>query len=252
MRMWQKTLASLAVGFMLTAPLTGCGARPAPRPESAAAAVDPGLSTAVASTAAGVGGAGTVEAVVLGNTALVALQLNSEIPGGTQGGSLLGKTHDVNYPGSSPSGGPVHLHGPGGSVGASPARPGGAISPGGAAPGGTPNYTQAAPNGYGMLASQNGTSASPAPTPGSVGATPMDVMTRVADQIRTHHPVIQEVRFATDPADARRVAELASTMREGGVAVNLTEEVRALLAKSVPAGTTEFSPAHPAPGNYGG
>ncbi|HYG59202.1 MAG TPA: hypothetical protein VD902_14165, partial [Symbiobacteriaceae bacterium] len=239
MRTWNRAVVTFAVGLMLIVPAAGCAGRPAPRPEtgSAAAGINPALSASVTSTATGVGGAGVVEAVVLGDTALVALQLNSDPPGGAHGGPLVGKTHDVGYPGSSASGGPVYVQGPGGSVGASPARPGGAISPGGAAPGGTPNYTQAAPNGYGTLATQNGTTASPAPAPGSVGSTPLDVMTRVADQIRTQHPAIKEVRFATDPADARRVADIARSVKTGAAAGTAADDVRALLARSVPAGT---------------
>jgi hypothetical protein len=199
------------------------------------------LSHQVTATAASVPGAGASEAVVMGNVALVAIQLNAAQPGGTQGAPLMGKAHAVDYPGSSPSGGPVYLHGPGGSVGASPAREGGQINPGGATPGGSPNSTQAITNGNGGLADQNGTHTTAAPHPGSVHSTPLDVMTRIADTIRTQHPSIVEVRFASTPDDARRAAALAAAVK-GGTATGIhSSELRTLYSRATPAGTTEFT-----------
>ncbi|HYF93811.1 MAG TPA: hypothetical protein VD969_16485 [Symbiobacteriaceae bacterium] len=254
---WQPTLGAVALGLILALPVGGCVTRPAPRPETAgpgfrgadvSGAIDPALSAAAANSARGIGGTGTTEVIVIGNGALVAMQLNSPHPGGTEGGLLTGKAHDVDYPGSSPSGGPVNLQGPGGSVGATPASPGGQLSPG-APPGGTPNYTQAIPGATGDHATQNQTSTSPAPVPGAVGSSPLEVMTRVADQIRAQNRAIVEVRFATSPTDARRVAELAEAMGTPGASIS-PDDVRALWNRAQPAGTELFSPQHPAPGSY--
>ncbi|HLN63058.1 MAG TPA: hypothetical protein VK464_16085 [Symbiobacteriaceae bacterium] len=252
MRKWHKAVGALALGLVLAAPVSGCAGRPAPRPEpktaNPAGGIDPTLSNAVTTTAAGYWGAGTVAAIVKGNVALVAMQLNSIQPGGTEGGPLTGKAHDVDYPGSSPSGGPTYLQGPGGSVGASPARPGGQIIPGGATPGGSPNYTQAVPNAAGMNQTQGMTTTTPAPSGSSVGAAPMDVMTRLADHIRAKHPGIVEVRYATTPDEARRVSEIAQALQSGGPVSQHSAEIDALLAKAVPAGTTEFRPSTPPAG----
>lgn len=251
-RMWQKAIGTAALGLMLAAPISGCVARPAPRPAPAApnpdGAVNPQLSASVTSTAAGVGGAGTTEAVVMGNVALVAIQLNSDKPGGAEGGPMSGKTHDVDYPGSSPSGGPIYVQGPGGSVGASPARPGGQIIAGGAAPGGSPNYTQAAPGNSMNQATQNGTNMAPAPITSAHGSTPLDVINRIADQIRSKHPAITEVRFLTDPADARRLADIARVVKGGAPDSSQAAELKALYARGVAAGTTEISPQTPSQG----
>jgi hypothetical protein len=250
-RKWQQATAAAALSLALAAPLTGCAGRPAPRPEatapSPAGGIDRSRSDAVTTTAAAVWGGGTVAAVVKGNVALVAMQLNSTQPGGTEGGPLTGKTHSVDYPGSSAGGGPLYVQGPGGSVGTSPSMPGGQLSAGGTSPGGTPNYTQAAPNGFGMQATQNATNA-PAPNPGQLGSAPMDVMTRMADQVRTRHPDIVEVRFATAPAEATRVAEIARDMRNGKDPGAYNAEVETLYAQGVPAGTYEFDPNTPSQG----
>lgn len=240
----------------LALPAIGCMGRPAPRPEAAGpgfkgaditGAINPGLSAAAANAARGVGGAGTTEVIVIGNGALVAMQLNSAAAGGTGGQALTGKSHDVDYPGSSPSGGPVYVQGPGSSVGASPARPGGQISPS-AVPGGTPNYTQAVPGPTGDHATQSPTTTTPAPVPGAGGSAPMDVMTRIADQIRAQAPGVVEVRFATSPDDARRVGDLAAAMRTAAGGVD-AGEVRALWNRAIPAGTELFHPGYPGQGS---
>ncbi|HWI53413.1 MAG TPA: hypothetical protein VNT01_14825 [Symbiobacteriaceae bacterium] len=255
----QRKLGILAVllGLTMAMPLAGCVSRPAPRPGAPGTgftganingALDASLGERVANSARGVSGSGTTEVIVIGNGALVATQLNSANPGGTGGMPLTGKSHDVDYPGSSPSGGPLYVQGPGGSVGASPARPGGQISPS-APPGGTPNYTQAIPGAMGDHATQNLGSNAPAPIPGAVGSMPLEVMTRVADQIRAQNPAIVEVRFAVNPDDARRVADLAMALRTGGASVN-AGEVKALWNRAQPAGTELFHPQHPPQGTY--
>jgi hypothetical protein len=253
-RMWQKAIGTAALGLMLAGPVSGCASRPAPRPETTApranpdGTVDPQLSAAVTGIAAGVGGAGTTEAVVMGNVALVAIQLNSDRPGGAEGGPLSGKSHSVDYPGSSPSGGPPVVQGPGGSVGASPAREGGQINPGGATPGGSPNYTQAAPGNSMNQADQNATNTTPAPTTSAYGSAPLDVMNRIADQVRSRYPSIVEVRFATDPTDARQLADIARMVKGGAHGTDRTADLKALYGRSISAGTNEFSPQTPAQG----
>jgi len=261
-RTWQRYLGTLAVGILLA---TGCVARPAPRPEAPAprpeapaarpetpaatppGQIDPTLSAAAVRSAASVGGAGTVEAIVIGNTALIAIQLNSPNPGGTEGGPLMGRTHGVDYPGTSPSGGPINVQGPGGSVGASPAMPGGGIHPGGATPGGTPSSTQAAPNNGVDVANSGGANRTPLPVPARAGSAPFDVMTRVSDQVRSQNPRIVDVRFATDPGDAIRVATLADAMRAGTITEVDRTELLQLMARAVPAGTTDFDPRRTVP-----
>jgi hypothetical protein len=249
--MWQKAFGALAIGVLMAAPVVGCTSRPAPRPDpSAVSPAGPGTAaqnTAVARTAAGVGGAGTVESVIVGNIALVALQLNNPNPGGTAGDPVRGTSSDPAYPGTSPGGGPRVLQGPGGSVGSPPAAmPGGGNSPGAAIPGGTPSYTQAVPNAAGSLMTEGGGGGAPAA--GAVGHTPMDVMHRVANLVRSKHPNIAEVRFATAPDDARRLAQIAHSIRLGRRPDEFAAELNDLRSRSIPAGTTEFPATHPSQG----
>lgn len=257
MRYWQRPFCAMAVGLMLSLPLiTACGARPAPRPEAGSpgrtdvsGTVSVALSEAAARSARGVNGAGTTEVLVLGTGALAAIQLNSPAPGGTEGQPLTGRSHDVEYEGSSPGGGPVYAQKPGSLPETGPAVPGGQTSPS-ATPGGTPNYTQAVPNATGDNATQNGSNTTLVPVPGATGAQPMALMTRIADQIRAQNADITEVRFATNPDDALRVAALAITMRTNPERVN-TDEVRAIWNRAIPAGTEQFNPMYPSPGSRG-
>lgn len=257
-RMWQKALGTAMLVLLTAVPLTGCGARPAPRPEAGTpnpnGIGDAELNTAVARTAMGVTGTGTVEAVVVGPVALVAIQLEEERPGGTAGAPITGTIRDWDGAGTSPGGGPTHLQGPGGSPGmaADPAMPGGGLNPGASSPGGTPNYTQAVPNSKGGQATLNNAPGAPFPNPGSYQATPMDVFTRAADQIKERHPVVAEVRFTTQPEDARRVAEIARLIREGNQSTALKGELDTIAGRAIPAGTYEFDPASPPQGDYPG
>lgn len=253
-REWQKALGSVALGLMLTAPLAGCIARPAPRPGPTAApnpdgAIDGPLSAAVAQTVRSVGGAGTAEAVVIGNVALVAIQLNSDQPGGPEGGPLDGKSHTVDYPGSSPSGGPVHIQGPGNTNATQPARPGGQSQAGGATPGGSPSREQAVPGPTGQNRPDSGTSGLEVPSAGAGGAAPLDVMTRIADMVKAKHPSVADVRFVTRPDDARRLAEIARGVYQGGTGD--TTALKDLLGRTITAGTTQFDPMFPPQGTDG-
>jgi hypothetical protein len=252
-RMWQKALGAAAVGLMLAATVSGCMARPAPRPGagSSVAGVDPALSTAVAHTAKMVGGAGDVEAVVIDNVALVAIQMNAAQPGGTQGNSLIGNTKGSDAFGTNAGAGPTPLQGPGASTGTSTALPGGGINPGGVSPGGTPNSTQAIPNSTGGPAlQQGGTNAAPAPNPGSVGAAPFDVMTRIANRIKTDHRQITEVRFAWAADDAHQLAAIARGIQAGNPPAGYLETLRSMKGSLAPAGTTQMDPAWPPQGTY--
>jgi hypothetical protein len=256
-RYLEKALGSLAVGLIFAVSAGGCAARPAPRPAPNAGPgfaganlsgiADPTTSSAVANIVRGVGGTGTSEAIVFGNAALVAIRLNTPQPGATNGGSTTGRIHDVDYPGSSPSGGPSYVQGPGGSSGTAAARPGGGFSPV-TIPGGSPNSTQAVPNASGNLADLGQSNTSPAPGPGVAGYTPMDVMTRVADHVKARHPGIVEVRFATSPDDARRISSLALAMQTGAAVDQ--NELRTLWERAIPAGTEPMTPNYPSQGSY--
>jgi hypothetical protein len=257
MRNWQKPLGAMVLGVILSLPLmTGCGARPAPRPEAGSPGstdlsgeVNVAVSEAAAASAQNIGGSGTTEVLVVGHGALVAIQLNAAIPGGTEGQPLTGRSHDVDYPGSSAGGGPVTVHREADSTGSNPALPGGQTSPN-PNTGASPNYTQAVPNAMGDNATQTGTNTGLTPVPGANGSQPMAIMTRVADLIRAQNPTITEVRFATNPYDARRVAVLAATMRANPERVD-ADQVRAMWNRAIPAGTEEFNPMYPSPGSRG-
>ncbi len=248
-RMWQKAIGTAAIGLVLGTVAVGC-ARPAPRPNGGQNQPTPmgqrELNEAVKKTVASVGGVGTVEAVVLGNTAIVAIQLNQDPPGGLEGDSLLGSTDDPDYPGWSSGHGPRKKRGPGGHIGVNPALPGGAVNPGGGTPGGSPNYTQAAPNASMGQATQDGTGViTPAPTPSAWGSAPMDLFNRLANQIRAKHREVGAVRVATRPEDARRLAEIAREVRNGQPMALYTEELNGIMARAVPAGTESIAPDYP-------
>ncbi|MFZ5815668.1 MAG: hypothetical protein ACOY93_10260 [Bacillota bacterium] len=245
--MWQRVLAAAAIGLMLAGPVSGC-ARPQRQPEPQASPAELGAS--VARIAALDNGAGETAAVVFDNNALIALQLNLAQPGGTHGQSVAGPTsakpdNNLSDPGK---GVPLSGSGPGGSTGVLPARPGGGFSPGGTAPGGSPVRTQAAPNAAGGPATDAGTN-TPIASPGSLGITPLDMMHRIANQVKTRMPSINEVRFATAPADARRVEAIAREIAGGAPLDGYRAELAQLFQRAVPAGVTEFDPMHPAPAN---
>lgn len=237
-RSLNKAAATVAFGLLLLLPLVGCSGRPAPRPEAAP------THAAVADVASKVGGAGRTAAVVLGDVALIALQLDQPQPGGTSGAEITGDVKDAGD--GTVSQGPAYSHGPGGSTGASPAMPGGAINPGGSTPGGSPNYTQAAPDGRGGLASQSGGSST---APSTYGSTPLDVMNRIADRVKAEFPSLREVRLVYRPDDARKLNTIASDLAGGGNRIDAhRSELNAISARAVAAGTTTFSPQHPAQG----
>lgn len=252
-RKWLRGLPAVVLTLAVALLPGGCRVRPAPapRPEAAglsAGQIDPDLSARVARIASGVSGTGAVEALVAGELALIALDLGSPVPGGTDGQTITGGINDPDYPGSSPGGGPGTVQGPGGTTGFHTATPGGGFSAGGTSPGGTPNYTQAAPNGRGGLATQSPGGATPFPNPGSTGPAPLDIMTRVADRVRAEFAGIKAVRFAIIPADAVRLAQIAQAVRTGQPAAAFAAEINQLAVRALPAGTTEFAPDFPPQG----
>lgn len=232
-RQWHRLVGAVLLG----AALTGCLARPAPRPTPSNTGtvtdqVDVGESQAVTATVNALGDTGVSRAVVLGDVALVALRLNAISPVGLV------------------SQGPAYVKGPGGSTGYTPAVPGGAYSPGGWTPGGTPNSTQAVPNISGDLQTQNPTSTSPTAVPGVRGNATMDVMHRTSDQVRARHPRVKEVRFLSGNNDAVRLAVISQDLAAGQAPVGYVAELRALHARSIPAGTTMLPPNYPPQGGY--
>lgn len=245
--MWQKAVAALALGLLLAGPVAGC-ARPQQRPEAQESPAE--LSASVARVAAQESGAGETAAVVFDNHALIAMQLNLAEPGGTRGEGLGGTVtqptaRDLTDPGKGPPNGGT---GPGGSVGIDPASPGGAVNPGGSTPGGSPVHTQAVPNASGGPATDAGTNA-PVASPGAMGSTPLDVMHRIANQVTSRFPTIDEVRFAYQPENARRVQAIAREIQAGAAVEAFHAELSQLYDQAAPAGVTEFHPMHPAPAN---
>jgi hypothetical protein len=246
-RKWQKALGAAAVSLWIGSSLSGCAARPVPRPEAKdPMAISPELSDAVEQTAELVTGTGDAEAVVFGKIALIVLNTEQAQPGGTGGAPLIGGTRNPDFAGTSPGGGPQHKSGPGGSIGTPPAAmPGGGSSPGAAAPGGTPSYTHAIPNGAGGDAVPGGITGVPSPTASAGGSTPFDVMTRVANQIRSRHAGIDEVRFVVQPEDARRLVSIARGVGQASLAGEGRDRLSQIAANAVPAGTEFFSPHWP-------
>ncbi|MFZ5827637.1 MAG: hypothetical protein ACOY94_25315 [Bacillota bacterium] len=243
--MWQKALAAIIVGLMLAGPVTGC-ARPQQRPEASPAE----MSASIARIAEQTGDGGETAAVVFDNHALIAIQLNAAQPGGTGGQPLIGTVQqppatarDMTDPGKGP---PKTGNGPGGGLGVPPATPGGALNPGGSTPGGSPVHTQAAPNHAGGPANDAGTNG-PVASPGSMGYAPLDVMHRIANQVKSRFEAIDEVRFAYIPEDARRVQAIAGEIQGGASIDAYRDELARLYERAAPAGVTEFDPMHPAP-----
>jgi len=248
--MWQRALARILAGVLLTVSATGC-ARPQQRPGSVQLSSRE-LSSLVAQAATMDSGAGDTAAVVIGNRALVAIRLNDPQPGGTNGASLLGSTKEADRRDMTDAGtGPTDLHGPGGSTGINPATPGGGLHPGGWTPGGgSPVRTQAISNGAGGLATESGTNGL-VPAPGGLGLAPLDVMSRVSNQIRSRIPQVIEVRFAHHPSDALQLLALAQRLEGGESAESLAADFESLYARAVPAGVTEFDPMTPQPAHDG-
>lgn len=236
----RSLLASAALGALLSLPLSGCAAAPQRRPM-----VRTVSNIAVAETIAQVRGTGKTAAIVQGDVALVAIQLDSPVPGGSDGRALTENL--AGGPAGRPSQGPHSQPMPTYNPGGSPAMIGGTISRGGAAPGGTPNSTQAAPNGKGGLATADGVSV-PAPGTAVVQTSTLDIFNRAADRVLSVHPEIQEVRFALIPADAIRVREIAQALGRGQPVTQFNAEVDSITQRAYPAGTSVQRNVHPPQG----
>lgn len=266
-RRWQRALLPVAAGALVAGLLTGCpGAvrRPGePRP-GPGAAVMRDLNGEIARVAAREPGAGDTAAVVLGNVALVAINLNNPaaVPGpgpaaearpgapvtspGTQttpgriaspspgepaGAVGLGSTSSP-----SPAG---HAATPGGAPGQTVARPGGGNAPGPVVPGGSPTSTAgggpaaASPPGFG--------GGNVTPTTSSLGT----VHNAVAASIIQAFPFIAEVRFVTDPAAARRLAEIARQIGGGRSVSEFLPELAGMAQHAAPAAPLTRMPSGP-------
>jgi hypothetical protein len=245
---WRRAFCSTTLGLLLVVPLSGCAARPVPRVAGPYGSIDQSMSGVVTSTIGSVAGTGRSESIVIGDMALVAIQLDHTSPGGLRGQPLTGSLNARDRGETSPGGGPVYLHGPGGSVGTSTGTLGGGTSPGGQTPGGSPNSTQAVPNSSGVAETEFGASGNPAPSPSQSGATPFDVMQRVADHVRAKHPQIKTVRFVTQTEQAKRFDLIARTIAVNRNPNDYQAELNVLASHALPAGTTEFIPSHVGPG----
>lgn len=236
----RSLLTSAALGALLALPLSGCAADPQRRPM-----VRTVSNISVAETVAQVRGTGKTAAIVQGDVALVAIQLDSPVPGGSDGRALTENLvgGPVGRPSQGPHSQPMPTYNPGGS----PAMLGGTINRGGAAPGGTPNSTQAAPNGRGGLATTDGVSV-PAPGTAMVQTSTLDIFNRAADRVLTVHPEIREVRFALIPTDAIRVREIATALGQGQPVDGFNPEIDAITQRAYPAGTSIQRGVHPPQG----
>lgn len=233
-----RRLAAAALALMLLVPLTGCAGRPQRRPTVSVS------NNSVAQTISRVEGTGAVAAVVDGDLALAAIQLDQLKPGGADGWPLSGIGGPMGRPGGGPNSQPVQDANP---AGGAPALPGGSISPGGSAPGGTPTFTQAVPNGKGGLATSDGVNV-PTPAPNSYHSAPIDILNRAADRVITEHPTIREVRFLTTPSDAVRLQEIANDLEKGQPLSKYRTELNALTQKSFTAGTATIPMGYPPQG----
>lgn len=239
-RTLQKWVAAAMLGLALAGPAAGC-AGPQRRPGPSV------TSDSVARSVAKVKGTGAVAAVVLGETALVAIQLDAPVPGGVEGRSLTGNLY--GGPAGRPGDGPLSQPVPNGNAGASPALPGGTISPGGSTPGGSPSFEQAVPNGKGGLATINSPN-SPSVAPSSVHTAPIDVMNKAANVVLAENPGIREVRFATVPADAVRLQAIAHALQQGEPVTRYTQELTAMNERAFSAGMASMQIGHPPQGSH--
>jgi hypothetical protein len=76
----------------------------------------------------------------------------------------------------------------------------------------------------------------------------MDVMNRVADQIRTEHRFIREVRVLNVPADTVRLGRISRELVGGRSISEFRPDIDALFHAGINLGTTNTPPFHPAPG----
>ena len=226
-----RRTAVLSLALLMLASVSACraqrrpGATPPASPRQAGALTPPepappaDLSLQVAELAAqGQPGIGPVDALVVGNVALIAL------PRVTQG---IGR---------GPLNSPPDLAG----------RRGGGTNTGLTTRGGTPSATPGPP-GHIMPPTAGG-AADTAGLPGQ-GGTAMDMMTRVADHVRSRLPQIVEVRFLDRPEEAVRLRAVTDELRAGRPVTRHLADVADLIGRSVDAGTV-WMPGGPPLGGH--
>lgn len=230
----RQALAALAAGAALV--LAGCpGPARAPQRSPLAAGNIRDLNAEVAAVAAREPGAGTVAALVLGNMALLATNME-----GTPATPGPGPATDVRAGRAAPPGpgeataqrpggpgrttqtraGPENLGttvgpsatgqetGPGGAV-TQAARPGGGVAQSPVMPGGGP--TSVSGGGPGATAPPGWGGANVAPTASSLTA----VHNRIATAVRDAFPFIADVRFVLDPQHKHDVAFIQTEAAKG-------------------------------------
>lgn len=248
----------LAVGS-----LTACARAPQQRPDDApnvpGVPANPATDTgeAVKGTIATIPGTGPSEAVVLGNVALVALNLDS-VPnagfGPGPGPNTGGATGTREVPLTAPLvGGPGATTAPTtpdttvnrpGLTNVGIGQPGGQVSTGPAVPGGSPTGTGTTPNVTGEPGLVGTATPGLTNAPGQ-GGTAADLYTRVSNAIRDRFPWITEVRFAVRPEDARHLAAIAGEMRNGRPITERLADLQTLARNMSPTSTTEMGRALP-------
>lgn len=241
-RVWQRALVPVAVGALALGLLTGCpGAIRRPGGAGGPGGVGAGpdavrvadLNGDIARVAAAEPGAGRTAAVVLGNVALVAINLDNPdaVPGPgpaqeARPGSAPtgGGTSTQTIPGTGQTSAPGaegHTATPGGAPGASAARPGGSHAPGPTVPGGLPQVTNGA---EGAITAPGAGGPPQGPMTSSLGM----VHNRIAQSIHAQYPFIAEVRFVADPQGARELADLAGQVSGGRSVVEFLPRLAAM------------------------
>jgi hypothetical protein len=247
-------LAAGALGACARAPQRSPGGNVPGIPANPAA----DLGEAVKATVAAVPGTGRSEAIVLGNVALVALNLDGDPTAGFGPGpgredrnpvGGMGGVRDVpNH--SVPGGGPTTPAAPDTAVNRpgmthiAIGQPGGTMTPGTTVPGGSPTGTGAAPNATGFPALGNTNTGATTNGPGQSG-TAMDLFTRVADAVKDRFPWMTEVRFAVTREDADRLASIAAAMRGGRPVTDELDDLHQLSQRMSPSSTTSMDQTPP-------
>lgn len=240
--------------------LSGCPAR-RPGPGGTSGIAD--LNAEVAALAASDPAAGRTAAVVLGNVALVGINLDNpqRLPGAdsqpaprTGASSPAESTREQAPPGpgtrttpqgqtSAPGVGNT-MRGPGGELRGIPARPGGGPEVGTPIPGGTP--TQVPPGGPATADSpESGAGTAP------MGSSHEQVQNRIATSIRGRFPFIAEVRYTRTAEQGARLAALAYEASAGQPLTDELPELAAMARAMVAAdGLTPMPNGPPGSGEY--
>ncbi len=222
-RTWPRTLLPLAAGTLVAGLLTGCPSevrRPGEAGNRATNMVD--VNQDVTRVAAGEPGAGRTAGLVLGNVALLAINLDQPgivpgpgptvetRPGATPTGNGGSSTHTTRGGGLTSSPGATgHSATAGGAPGQTAARPGGGHAPGPTIPGGSPTSVSGGGPAAGSPPGYGGPNI--APKNSNLG----NVQNAIATSIQQKYPYIVEVRFVSDPAAMRTLADMAAQVGGG-------------------------------------